>query len=276
MVTARAFATDRAHLDGAKEAFDKDGYLVIRGLIDRAEIDALCEHFMQLHAGGPIPGCFNPVPAEEAGGDVLKVYPRMMHPHRVSEMAMRYMLDERILDVLAVLFGEEPMAAQSMFYFKPPGARGQALHQDNFYLKADPGTCIAAWVAVDRADRENGGLVVVPGSQGMEIVCPEQADPAESFTTHLVRVPPGLEEVGIDLDPGDVLFFNGSVIHGSYPNRSRDRFRRSFICHYVGVSCTQIARYYNPLYLRDGTSLTLAENPDGGPCGQEFAPKGPH
>lgn len=259
-----------------KQTFDQQGYLILRGLIPQVEVEALCDHFMALHASGPIPGCFNPVPADQADGDPLKLYPRMMHPHRISDLARRYMLDARILDGLAALFGEEPMAAQSMFYFKPPGARGQALHQDNFYLKAEPGTCIAAWLAVDRADRENGGMLVVPGSQGMRIACPEQADSNESFTTHLVRPPDGLKEEPVDLDPGDVLFFNGSVIHGSFSNRSHDRFRRSFICHYVGVSCRQIAHYYNPLFLRDGRIAEIGVNRDGGPCGQEFAAKGPH
>jgi len=59
-------------------------------------------------------------------------------------LALRYLLDDRLEDVLTDLFGEEPLAAQSMLYFKPPGAKGQALHQVNFYLKVEPGICIAA------------------------------------------------------------------------------------------------------------------------------------
>ena len=34
--------------------------------------------------------------------------------------------------------------------------------------------------------------------------------------------------------PGDVLFFDGKMIHGSYRNATTDRWRRSFICHYIG------------------------------------------
>ena len=30
------------------------------------------------------------------------------------------------------------------------------------------------------------------------------------------------------------LFFDGKTIHGSYNNQTADRWRRSFICHYVG------------------------------------------
>lgn len=256
-----------------KKRFEEDGFVVVRELFSRDEIETIREHFEALHGRGSIPGCFTSDPDSD---DPLQVYPRMMHPHRVSDLAMRTMTDDRVFAVLRALFGEEAMAAQSMYYFKPPGARGQALHQDNFYLKVEPGTCIAAWTAVDRADEENGGLVVVPGSQGMEVVCPEQADPNESFTTHLVRPPEGLEERPVVLEPGDVLFFNGSVIHGSYPNSTTDRFRRSFICHYAGVSCERIGRYYQPLYRRGGVPVTILENLDVGPCGEEFGAMGPH
>src|SRR5581483_1096451 len=110
--------------------------------------------------------------------------------------------------------------------FKPPGARGQDLHQDNFYLRVRPGTCMAAWTAIDDADAGNGGMVVVPSSGDLSVQCPEKSDPTIFFTNEHVPVPAGLKETSLTLRAGDVLFFNGSVIHGSYPNKSRDRFRR--------------------------------------------------
>ena len=198
-----------------REMFEEQGYLVVRSLLASEEVRLLIDTFMEMHAGGPIPGCFNPKPLEESKGDILKAYPRMMHPHRVNEVALRYLLDRRLAAILEDLFGEEPLAAQSKLYFKPAGARGQALHQDNFYLKVEPGTCIAAWIALDRADRANGGLEVVPGTHRMDIFCPEEADLDRSFTRDYVPVPPGLEVVPVDLEPGDVLFFNGSLVHGS-------------------------------------------------------------
>ena len=72
-----------------------------------------------------------------------------------------------------------------MYYFKPPGARGQALHQDNFYLKVEPGNCIATWTAIDPADEENGGMLIVPKTQNFDIVCPEEADSNESAKLYL-------------------------------------------------------------------------------------------
>lgn len=258
------------------QQFDTDGYLIVRGLFSTQEVEELKQEFTTLHQNGPVEHLFSPVPADQAGGDVLKQYPRFMHPHRVNALSHRYMLEPKVMDVLEDLFQEEALAAQSMFYYKPPGARGQALHQDNFYLLVEPGTCIAAWTSVDPSDEENGGLFVVPKSNQGEVQCPHEADASVSFTTHEVVVPEGLAPVPVRLDAGDVLFFNGNVIHGSYPNTSSDRFRRSFICHYTGISTTKISGYYTPLFTRDMQEFEVETNPSSGPCGVEFAASSPH
>ncbi|GAC1366903.1 MAG: hypothetical protein NVS2B12_05680 [Ktedonobacteraceae bacterium] len=227
-----------------------------------------------MHAQGSVPGYFEPRSLEEANGDVLKLYPRILHPHRFNAVAMRYLLDARLAVILQDLLGEEPLAAQSMLYFKPARAKGQALHQDNLYLRVEPGTCLAAWVALDPADRENGGLEVVPGTHKMDLFCPDEADEALSFTRDFVPVPAGLEAVSIDLAPGDVLFFNGSLVHGSQPNRTENRFRRSFICHYIGRSSERMALWYRPILTMQGDVVEIEENVGGGPCGIEV--NGPH
>ncbi|HZT41034.1 MAG TPA: phytanoyl-CoA dioxygenase family protein [Chthonomonadaceae bacterium] len=259
--------------------FHKNGYLILRQFFTPEEIDEIRETFMAQNADGPVPG-LSEISANYAPSDPLSFYPRMMHPHRhpelpVGPLSLRCMLDARIESVLRALFDDEPVAAQSMFYFKPPGARGQDLHQDNYYLRVKPGTCIAAWLAVDKADPENGGLVVVPGSSTLDIVCPERADPSVFFTTDHVSVPEGLEEVPLTLEAGDMLFFNGSLIHGSYPNQS-ERFRRAFICHYVPAASAEVSRGYRPLLRFNGEEVAMNDATGGGPCGVPHENLAPH
>ena len=246
-----------------------DGYLVVRRLWGRDEIAACAQRFADIAAAGtPIPGFWNPDPDS---GDPLLRFPRVMHPHRFDPLARRMLLDARIETVLAALMGEEPIAAQSMFYYKPPGARGQALHQDNYYLRVRPHTCIAAWTAVDRSHPDNGGLYVCPGTHAMEVACPEEADPKQSFTTHLVRPPAGVTPVPVLLDPGDVLFFGGSIVHGSRPNAAAGEWRRSFICHYAPASFREMSAHYRPALRFDGREHRFADAAGGGPCGDESA-----
>ncbi|WP_037671348.1 phytanoyl-CoA dioxygenase family protein [Streptomyces griseus] len=252
--------------------YREDGFTVLRGLFGHEEIDRLRAEFTALHAAGPVPGHFEPRPGS---ADPLHTHPRVMQPHEINPLARRVLLDARLRRVLEALLDEEALAAQSMFYFKPPGARGQALHQDNFYLRVEPGTCVAAWIACDEIDRDNGGLEVVPGTHAMDLFCPELADSEVSFAREYVPPPPGLAAVPVDMAPGDVLFFNGSLVHGSQPNATADRFRRSFIGHYVGRSATRIGAYYRTMTM-NGARVVLSESEGAGPCGTEFAPTGPH
>lgn len=274
-----AVGPTEAQIAALAEEFAANGYAVVRGLFTPDEIAEIRETFMAQAANGPVEGLSDGHHKNLGPEDPLSWYPRMMHPHNhpelpVGPLSTRYMLDQRLYGLLRAFMGEEPVAAQSMFYFKPPGARGQELHQDNFYLRVKPGTCYAAWVAVDDADAENGGMKVVPGSDRLDIACPQKADTVTSFTGDYVPVPEGLTAVPVDLKAGDVLFFNGSVIHGSTPNTSKDRFRRSFICHYVPAASAEMSRWYSSLRF-DGGKVDIAPATGGGPCGVAV-PMGPH
>ncbi len=249
------------------QQFHTSGYVIERGLILEHEIETLRRDLMAAARAGFPDDSITPRRGPEYRDDGLNQYPRMMHPHLTHPSAQACLLDPRITSIVGQFLGEEPLAAQSIFYFKPPGARGQALHQDNFYLRVEPGTCIAAWVACDVVDRDNGGLEIVPGTHAMDLFCPEEADESRSFSPQYVPPPEGLPRVPIDMQPGDVLFFNGSLVHGSEPNTTVDRFRRSFVCHYVGVSSKAIAKYYPTMNLA-GERVQLAEAQGGGPCGE--------
>ena len=271
MKTAMATVENGALTQEQRDFWNKQGHLIFRQCFGADEVAALRRFFDDVaERRQPVPDWSWKPEADSA--DPWKRYPRIMHPHRYNDLAKSKMLHPRARQVLTELFGGEPAAAQSMYYFKPPGSRGQALHQDNFYLAVKPGTCIAAWTAIDPSTPENGGLFIVPETGDLDIVCPEKADERESAFTHLVKPPPGKKAVGLELAPGDTLFFNGSVIHGSPPNRSTTLWRRSFICHYVPRSAAYVAKGYFPLLDFTGAVVEFQPNADGGPCGKEFEP----
>lgn len=254
--------------DTYRTQYETDGAVQVNGVLPAAEVAEIRTAFMdQVARDHKSLGAHDKL----AEDDILARYPRFMHPHRrpdleVGRIARRLIVDPRILDTVTALIGPA-YGAQSMFYFKPPSARGQAMHQDNYFLRSHPETCIAAWIAVDDCDAANGGLSVVPGSHTMEIVCPEEADAEVSFTAGLVRPPEGMRAVQTVMRAGDVLFFHGSMVHGSLPNTTSDRFRRSLIFHYVPQASAEVSRWYLPLVAPDGSEVTIAQATGGGPCG---------
>ena len=252
-------------LSASKTFFDDNGYVVVKGLFPADEVARLRDHFMDLREQGPKPG--DMVADTQKSDDPLKRYPRMIHMHRWDDVSLQWVLDDRLADCLRTFLGDEPLAVQTMLYFKPAGARGQALHQDNYYLRARPGTCMAAWLALDPCDEANGCMRVVPGSHRWPILCTAEADTDTSFTDVTVPLPPGVEAVPVLMEPGDVLFFNGSLVHGSYPNSTPDRFRRSLIGHYIEAKAEQVTKFDQPVLKMDGTAFEINGAETGGPCG---------
>jgi ectoine hydroxylase-related dioxygenase (phytanoyl-CoA dioxygenase family) len=252
--------------DSFKDDFDRDGYVVARNVFDAGEADRLRDHFTTLRRRGSYE--HDLVGVQPGGRDPLRRYPRMAQMHRWDDTSLRWLLDVRLRSLMVTLLGADPYAVQTMLYFKPPGSRGQALHQDNFYLRAEPGTCLAAWMALDPTDEANGCMQVVPGSHRWPILCTEKADTSVSFTDVTVPLPAGQRSEPVLMDPGDVLFFNGSLVHGSLPNASTDRFRRALIGHYIQGEARQVAEYFHPALRMDGTTLTLDVSDGGGACGE--------
>ncbi|MEV4260728.1 phytanoyl-CoA dioxygenase family protein [Kribbella sp. NPDC049584] len=257
-----------------REEFERTGYTLVRGLFSTDEVDRLRDHYMEVRHRGPRSHDF--AGHNSTDRDPLKRYPRMAQMHRWDETSLQWLIDPRIHEVMTTLLGRSPYAVQTMVYFKPPGSRGQALHQDNFYLKADPGTCVAAWMALDRVDEANGCLEVVPGSHRWPILCTEKADTTVSFTDVTVPLPSTGSAVPVEMEPGDVLFFHGALVHGSNPNVTTDRFRRALIGHYIEGEAERVAQYYHPALRMDGTELTLEVAEGGGACGEwTETPDGP-
>jgi ectoine hydroxylase-related dioxygenase (phytanoyl-CoA dioxygenase family) len=248
--------------------FKAEGFTIVRGLFTQEEIDSYNAHFETMRQHEIAKNQVVKIGGQVADhDDPLKTYPRLMQPHRHDDTSLHWLIDERLNTCLTGMLGQEPYAVQTMFYFKPAGARGQALHQDQFYLRVQPGTCMAAWMALDVIDEENGCLQVVPGSQDWPVLCTTEANTQISFTDVTVELPEGATPIPVRMQPGDVLFFNGQLVHGSLPNISKDRFRRSLIGHYIVGEAEQVSKWYHPVLRMDGVSVEFGESEAGGTCG---------
>ena len=70
--------------------YEHDGYLLMRGLFSPEETAVLREHFMKMQrqalvGNSPMRKHYQPATREDAQGDILKHFPRIMMPHRFDE-----------------------------------------------------------------------------------------------------------------------------------------------------------------------------------------------
>ena len=213
-----------------KNQYAEAGFVVVPGFFDKNTVKQMIDHYMAMRAEGPKPG--------DSGGtldqpdDPTHKYPRMINMHDWDTLTWQWALQTNLLNAVEELIDDTAVLRQTMIYFKPPGGRGQGLHQDQQYIAIDP--LIGVWVALDESDAAVGQMTVVPGSHKLGLLQVEAADTSVSFTSVQATMPEGAQEVGVDMQPGDALFFHGKTIHGSYMNVTAKRWRRSFICHYIG------------------------------------------
>jgi ectoine hydroxylase-related dioxygenase (phytanoyl-CoA dioxygenase family) len=252
----------------AQQFFDENGYYIARGLFSSEEVANLRDHYMRLWASKS-PSNDPTVRAALQGDrpDPLQTYNRLLQMHRWDQLSLDFLIDQRLCELLTTMLGSEPYAVQTMLYYKPAGSRGQALHQDQFYLRVQPGTCCAAWLALDDSDEENGCMQVVAGSHRWDILCTVPADTRLSFTDVTVPLPDDVSATPCIMKAGDVLFFHGSTVHGSLPNTSTHRFRRSLIGHYAVGSAEKIGEFYHPVLRMDGSVAGLGYSEGSTSCG---------
>ena len=97
-------------------------------------------------------------------------------------------------------------------------------HQDlaTIMPEADNSRILTVWIAVSEATRENGCLLVAPGSHKRGLV-KHCRDPRSSYSRQAIpdRLV-GDRRVALEMDPGDVLFMDKLTMHASLPNLSED------------------------------------------------------
>lgn len=223
----------------------EDGYVVLPGLVSEAERATIAAEIDRFVAGGyPIAN-----PVEYLGPDNPRSGILCVHfPHWVSQPIRRIVHHPGIVDVLTTITGAHlpfwdgrVKCMQSMLFLKPPGFPGQAWHQDERFIATRDRSLVGAWIALDDATEANGCLRVVPGSHRMGQLWPtaphgkpEEYDPTDQaygFADDL-EAPNG--EVLVEVAAGDVVFFNGYLLHRSRANRSSGT-RRALVSHYMNA-----------------------------------------
>ncbi|MBI3970730.1 MAG: phytanoyl-CoA dioxygenase family protein [Chloroflexi bacterium] len=239
---------------GEYVGFHEAGFLLMKGLLTKEEVDEIKQHSEDLLYGRVQVPSLPPPDPNMTPEDIERRFLRIHMLHRHLEFHERYLLHPRVLDVVEALIGPDVMAMQTMFFIKAPGGAGQGYHQDSYYIPTYPDTLCGAWIAVDRADEENGCVWFTPGSQHEPIYPTEDRarqnhsnladltvvrnvshpDTEVNTLARIAEKYPGREVPGI-AEPGDVLFFGGHILHRSHQNRSQDRFRRAFVSHYANA-----------------------------------------
>jgi phytanoyl-CoA hydroxylase len=216
--------------------FQEQGYLLVKKGCSTDLVDAYNNHIYELRSSDPIPEWAQPRRGQTEVSEKERFSVRLFNPHQQDGFSRQMMKLSIIRGALAQLMGDEAVCVQSMYFYKEPGSPGQAAHQDYYYIKDDPMTMIAAWISMeDKVDEGNGCLRVIPGSHKLGLLPHGKVtnlDEHEAWTDQTEGMDLR-QEIPVIMEKGDVLFFHELLIHSSNRNWSVDRWRRSYVCHYI-------------------------------------------
>ncbi|XP_007429945.1 phytanoyl-CoA dioxygenase, peroxisomal [Python bivittatus] len=161
-----------------------------------------------------------------------------------DEELFRYCTLPQILKYVECFTGPDIMAVHTMLINKPPDGGKKTsrhpLHQDLHYFPFRPADrIVASWTAMEKVDRRNGCLVVVPGSHKgclKEHKYPEWEGGVNKMYHGICDYDESIPRVHLAMEKGDTVFFHPLIIHGSGRNKT-EGFRKAISCHYASCNC---------------------------------------
>ena len=222
--------------DAEREAFRRDGYVHLRGVLDDAEIaevDAIYNRFLrrEISVDGKD---FNDMTTGEHGTDPSGyAIVNVMLPRKYLPSLQGSIYEQRAQSIAEQLCGEGMMIDFDQFLAKHPG-RADAVfgwHQDQAYwIDTDDRRTATCWLAVDDTSLENGCMQFLPGSnhQPVRPHRPLHEDRTKSHTL-VTDLLPGESTLPVFIKRGDITVHSEGVLHGSGGNTSADNWRRAYI-----------------------------------------------
>jgi ectoine hydroxylase-related dioxygenase (phytanoyl-CoA dioxygenase family) len=210
----------------AVSKYRRDGYLIIRGLLDDDELREIRSAFAKL---------------QETDDGALKFKNSLIVVRNLwlKEPVIKSLVWARIAPLAARLLGlDRVQLIDDNAFVKPPKQEDDnptGWHQDSPNFPFDRRGFMTIWVAVDDIDLDQGPLTFLPGGHRIGPVGAFSGDDAE-VSLQSILLPEDLSCIGkpvtTPLVAGDATVHDGYMLHSAGPN-STNRPRRAWAIRFV-------------------------------------------
>lgn len=225
--------------------FDCDGFIVIENLINSELVTKLASRVEPLFYGNFETGVFPDEWLWRADLNLPHVTRMMTNAWKSDLVISGVVLSEIIGRLTATLAGwSGARLASDNLWVKVPGSKEIAMHQDARYCTyLNPREMMNCWIPLDCATAEVGTIEYVRGSHKWPTFeassrgyrWADDFDTPNKDYTWRMRIAAdsaGIEEpeiVKVEIPSGSCVIHHGDIWHGSGPNISADKIRRSLI-----------------------------------------------
>jgi phytanoyl-CoA hydroxylase len=221
--------------------FRRDGFVIVEQFLSEDRLTALRESFPKLFSGKFDTGIYPDEWYWREGMSLPDVTRHMANAWKADLTVAKLALSADVGRAAARLTGwSNARLGQDTIWWKAPKAKPIAHHQDSSFMDfLDPAQTVTCWVTLDDTQRDAGTLEYVPGSHLWPLTpLPEAFHGQDDYRAQMKAAaaaagvsPP--EPVFIEVPAGSCVFHAGEIWHGSGPNATGDRMRRSIGIHLV-------------------------------------------
>ena len=217
------------------ETFKRDGFVTVRGLYNREEIQQITVWTDEIAAWPEVPGKYMMYFEKSTVNGTDRLLSRMEDIEPFHAGFSQLFRGDKMQGTVAGLFGEAAVLFKDKINFKMPGGDGFKAHQDvqagwDRYASLH----ITALVSIDESTIENGCLEIAPGHH-REGLIGESWKPLDENALDYIPVTTG---------PGDAVFFDSFIPHRSAPNRTNAARRVLYVTYNRLSEGDQRRQYY--------------------------------
>lgn len=219
------------------EQFHRDGFLVVRGMYNAAEMKDITQWTGEVVGAPEVPGSYMMYfePSTQDGSRIISRIEDFCSFHSgFAELITRDRMQQAVSD----LFDEPAVLFKDKINFKLPGGDGFKEHQDVQAGWDDYADLhITAMIAIDETNAANGSVEMIPGLHKQGLLGKMWSPLTDNDTGDAEYIP-------VHCQPGDAVFFDSYAPHRSMPNTT-DHARRVLYITFNGASegdCR--AKYY--------------------------------
>jgi ectoine hydroxylase-related dioxygenase (phytanoyl-CoA dioxygenase family) len=210
------------------EKYDKDGYLIIKSVIDNDTIDKIVDEIYEQH-------------------------PENKNSERITNAWENYDIigylafNKKIMKILTKLYNRKPIPFQTLNFYL---GTEQKIHSDQIHFCSYPiGYMCGVWIALEDISIDSGPLIYYPEShklpfysmQRLKIDIGNYAEYENKIETKFQKF--GLPPKYGTIKKGDIIIWHSNLMHGGSKRNNPDITRKSIVIHYFFENCD----YWTPL-----------------------------
>jgi ectoine hydroxylase-related dioxygenase (phytanoyl-CoA dioxygenase family) len=224
------------------EKYNKDGYLIVKSVIDNDTIDNILEEIYEKH-------------------------PENKNSTRITDAWKEYDIigylafNKKIINMLTHLYNRKPIPFQTLNFYL---GTEQKIHSDQIHFCSDPVNFMCGvWIALEDISMDSGPLIYYPGSHKLPFYTMQRLkiEPG-NYVEYENKIQQKVDKSGITpeygiIKKGDIIIWHANLIHGGSKRNDNNLTRKSAVIHYFFKNC----KYWTPL-ISDNNNIIYRNRSD--------------